>query len=103
MRCASSSMQMCSPLPDLPRAGPGPEDPAMEGPVEPATGEDAEQCRNHDGPAQCSDHGEVLAQRPFALALPALAAFLPSSDRLSQPLVIFGRSEERRVGKECRS
>lgn len=62
----------------------------MEGPVEPATGEDAEQCRNHDGPAQCSDHGEVLAQRPFALALPALAEFLPSSDRLSQPLVIFG-------------
>ena len=61
--------------------------------IEPAAEEHAEQRRRHDQPAEHADHGEILAERALALALPALvarraagargsASELPSSARL---------------------
>src|SRR5512135_701910 len=68
--------------------GQGPENSHIEVPIEPATDENADQCRCYDGPAECTDHRQVLAERALALALPACAPLLARPDRFIERIAI---------------
>ena len=68
-----------------------PENPRAERPVEPAAGENADQRRGHDGPAERADHRQVLSDRPLPLALPAFPPPAPQPDRIVEALGVVGR------------
>ena len=66
-------------------------------PVEPTTDKNAEQRRDHDRPPKRADHRQVLAERPFALALPTFPPLLPRPDGVSELVVVVRRQ------RHCRS